>query len=133
MRREHRTGQADNPWNNARIGAKTNSRLHSYSVRVVEKWNSLPDSRKSMEKVDAFKRALRKVNANETRIGVLRYQKKCECRVSESERTRQVDRQFYQEEVLSDRWTTRMPDVHLGHLDGTNWTIPQVYPRNPRK
>jgi hypothetical protein len=64
MRREHRTRQADNPLNKAKRRAKTDTRLHSYSERVVEKWNSLSDSLKNMEKVDAFKRALRRANAN---------------------------------------------------------------------
>jgi hypothetical protein len=50
MGREHRTKQAGNPWIMARRGAKTDTRLHSYSVRVAEKWNSLPASLKSMEK-----------------------------------------------------------------------------------
>jgi hypothetical protein len=65
MRREHRTRQADNPLNMAKRGAKTDTRLHSYSVRIVEKWNSLLDSLNNMEKADAFKGALRKANANE--------------------------------------------------------------------
>jgi hypothetical protein len=65
MRREHRTRQADNPLNMANRRAKTDTRLHSYSVREVEKWNSLPDSLQNMEKVDAFKRAQSKANANE--------------------------------------------------------------------
>jgi hypothetical protein len=38
MQREHRTRQADNPLNMAKRRAKTDTRLHSYSVRVVEKW-----------------------------------------------------------------------------------------------
>ncbi len=52
MRREHRTRQADNPLNMAKRRANTDTRLHSYLVGVVEKWNSLPDSLKNMEKVD---------------------------------------------------------------------------------
>jgi hypothetical protein len=65
MRREHRTRQPDNPLNMAKRRANTDTRLHSYTVGVVEKWNSLPDLLKNMEKVDSLKRALHKANANE--------------------------------------------------------------------
>jgi hypothetical protein len=34
----------------ARRGAKTDVRLHSYTVRMVEKWNGLIDSKKYREK-----------------------------------------------------------------------------------
>jgi hypothetical protein len=37
MARVHRTRQAGYPWNMARRGARTDIRLNSYSVRVVEK------------------------------------------------------------------------------------------------
>jgi hypothetical protein len=65
MRREHRTRQADNPLNMAKRGAKIDTRLYSYSVRLAEKWNSLQDLLKNMEKVDTFKRAPCEVNAYE--------------------------------------------------------------------
>ncbi len=49
--------------------------------------------------------------------------------MTESEKIRKVERQFLPggSPVRAGR-TTRMPDVHIRHLDGANWTIPQVYP-----
>jgi hypothetical protein len=44
-----RTRQAENPWNMARKGSRTDIRQNSYSVRVVEKWNSLPREMKRFE------------------------------------------------------------------------------------
>ncbi len=129
MRREHRTRQSDNPSNMARREARKDTRLNSchYSVRVVEKWNNLPDSLKSMEKVDVFKRALCEVNANENKKGGLKIPKR-QVQVSESERTRQVECHILPgRSLVRAGQTKRMPDVHIRRTDGTNWTIPQVY------
>jgi hypothetical protein len=59
--RLQRTRQAENPLNMVRKGSRTDIRQNSYSVRVVEKWNSLPGEVKSLEKPDAFRRALRRI------------------------------------------------------------------------
>jgi hypothetical protein len=59
--RLQRTRQAENPLNMVRKGPRTDIRQNSYSARLVEKWNSLPGEVKSLEKPDAFRRALRRI------------------------------------------------------------------------
>jgi len=54
-----RTRQAAGPRTLAGQFARTDVRKHSFAVRVVERWNSLPDNVRVAENQEAFKRGLR--------------------------------------------------------------------------
>jgi hypothetical protein len=59
-RRENQyTRQSANPWNLTKKQARTDPRLHSFGLRVVEEWNALPDHIKSLGKVHEFQTQLR--------------------------------------------------------------------------
>jgi hypothetical protein len=59
-RRENQyTRQSANPWNLTRKQARTDPRLHSFGLRVVEEWNALLDHIKSLGKVHEFQTQLR--------------------------------------------------------------------------
>ncbi len=58
-REDQYTTQSAKPWNLTRKWARTDPRLHSFGLWVVEKWNALPDHIKSLEKVHAFQTQLR--------------------------------------------------------------------------
>jgi hypothetical protein len=58
------TRNASNQWNLARKNARTDVRLQSFGLRVVEEWNSLPEETKKLDKLPSFKLQLRRGREN---------------------------------------------------------------------
>ena len=52
---DRHTRQSSNPWNLSTGTGNNDVRLNFFSIRVVEQWNSLPDSVKSAETMNSFK------------------------------------------------------------------------------
>jgi hypothetical protein len=55
------TRLATDPWNLKRKNARKDVRLHSFGLRVVEPWNSLPLELKQLDSTQAFKAGLKRL------------------------------------------------------------------------
>jgi hypothetical protein len=55
----HHRRQSSNPWNLTQKSARTDPRLHTFRLRVIDDWNALSYDVKTLEKLNVFKSKLR--------------------------------------------------------------------------
>jgi hypothetical protein len=56
------TRSSSDPWNLQRGRSRKDTRLHSFGLRTIQHWNSLPSKMKEHENPESFKRDLKRVN-----------------------------------------------------------------------